>query len=169
MGPMGLPHRSKERRGLCRLPTAGERGIPEKKKPRLGRCEHFLRRGITPKRAATTLPQPSAIRGAAKRDQTVKVQFDTGPNRRAETHRSETANERRNEGYLVSLTQRFEFALFARKASLRETLPEFGAPGRTRTCDHRLRRPMLYPTELLARSAEPRESEPPESGRGERI
>lgn len=24
------------------------------------------------------------------------------------------------------------------------------APGRTRTCDHRLRRPVLYPTELLA-------------------
>ena len=27
-----------------------------------------------------------------------------------------------------------------------------GAPGRTRTCDHRLRRPMLYPAELLART-----------------
>jgi putative transposase len=30
-----------------------------------------------------------------------------------------------------------------------------GAPGRTRTCDPRLRRPVLYPTELRAR-AEPR-------------
>jgi integrase len=28
--------------------------------------------------------------------------------------------------------------------------PEHGAPGRTRTCDPRLRRPMLYPTELRA-------------------
>jgi hypothetical protein len=27
-----------------------------------------------------------------------------------------------------------------------------GAPGRTRTCDPRLRRPVLYPTELRARS-----------------
>ena len=27
-----------------------------------------------------------------------------------------------------------------------------GAPGRDRTCDPRLRRPMLYPTELQARS-----------------
>ena len=27
-----------------------------------------------------------------------------------------------------------------------------GAPGRIRTCDPRLRRPMLYPTELRARS-----------------
>jgi hypothetical protein len=26
-----------------------------------------------------------------------------------------------------------------------------GAPGRTRTCDHRLRRPVLYPAELRAR------------------
>src|SRR3954467_9113641 len=28
-----------------------------------------------------------------------------------------------------------------------------GAPGRTRTCDPRLRRPVLYPTELRARMA----------------
>ncbi len=28
-----------------------------------------------------------------------------------------------------------------------------GAPGRDRTCDPRLRRPMLYPTELQARAA----------------
>ena len=27
-----------------------------------------------------------------------------------------------------------------------------GAPGRTRTCDPRLRRPVLYPTELRARA-----------------
>ncbi len=27
-----------------------------------------------------------------------------------------------------------------------------GAPGRTRTCDQRLRRPLLYPTELRARA-----------------
>ena len=29
----------------------------------------------------------------------------------------------------------------------------FGAPGRTRTCDHRLRRPVLYPAELRAHSS----------------
>jgi hypothetical protein len=28
-----------------------------------------------------------------------------------------------------------------------------GAPGRARTCDPRLRRPMLYPTELRARGS----------------
>ena len=31
-----------------------------------------------------------------------------------------------------------------------ETSGLFGAPGRTRTCDPRLRRPLLYPTELRA-------------------
>ena len=31
-----------------------------------------------------------------------------------------------------------------------------GAPGRIRTCDPRLRRPMLYPTELRAHSLHPR-------------
>ncbi len=30
-----------------------------------------------------------------------------------------------------------------------------GAPGRSRTCDHRLRRPVLYPSELQARSTVP--------------
>src|SRR3954471_22387768 len=30
---------------------------------------------------------------------------------------------------------------------------KYGAPGRTRTCDPRLRRPVLYPTELRAQSA----------------
>ena len=30
-------------------------------------------------------------------------------------------------------------------------MPGFGAPGRTRTCNPRLRRPMLYPVELRAR------------------
>ena len=34
----------------------------------------------------------------------------------------------------------------------RRILLESGAPGRARTCDPRLRRPMLYPTELLARA-----------------
>ena len=28
--------------------------------------------------------------------------------------------------------------------------PKYGAPGRTRTCDHPLRRRMLYPAELRA-------------------
>ena len=32
------------------------------------------------------------------------------------------------------------------------TRAKAGAPGRTRTCDHRLRRPVLYPTELRART-----------------
>jgi hypothetical protein len=31
-----------------------------------------------------------------------------------------------------------------------QNLARFGAPGRTRTCDPRLRRPVLYPTELRA-------------------
>ena len=31
--------------------------------------------------------------------------------------------------------------------------PSSGAPGRTRTCNHRLRRPMLYPIELRAHGA----------------
>ena len=30
-------------------------------------------------------------------------------------------------------------------------LPAVGAPGRNRTCNHRLRRPVLYPVELRAR------------------
>lgn len=40
-----------------------------------------------------------------------------------------------------------------------------GAPGRTRTCDQRLRRPLLYPPELLAQTGSP----PRGAGRGERI
>ena len=32
-----------------------------------------------------------------------------------------------------------------------------GAPGRTRTCDHRLRRPVLYPAELRAHSSRARQ------------
>src|SRR4249919_530817 len=50
-----------------------------------------------------------------------------------------------------------------------------GAPGRTRTCDPRLRRPMLYPAELRARSRSNNsrrvEMRPRgcRSGRGERI
>src|SRR5262245_27898567 len=51
-----------------------------------------------------------------------------------------------------------------------------GAPGRTRTCDPRLRRPMLYPAELRARSRSNNNRRvgvrprcPGQSGRGERI
>ncbi len=41
-----------------------------------------------------------------------------------------------------------------------------GAPGRTRTCDPRLRRPMLYPAELRARPQEA--SKPPRPWSGQR-
>jgi hypothetical protein len=34
--------------------------------------------------------------------------------------------------------------------------PRFGTPGRTRTCDPRLRRPLLYPAELRAHVWDPR-------------
>ena len=34
----------------------------------------------------------------------------------------------------------------------RKLFMQNGAPGRSRTCDHRLRRPVLYPTELRAHS-----------------
>ena len=46
-----------------------------------------------------------------------------------------------------------------------------GAPGRSRTCDHRLRRPVLYPTELRAPAGTKPTSTPLVSsvGRGSRI
>ena len=42
-----------------------------------------------------------------------------------------------------------------------ETVGVFGAPGRIRTCDLRLRRPVLYPAELRAHLAthDPRQHE----------
>ncbi len=36
------------------------------------------------------------------------------------------------------------------KPSLNQWPKDFGAPGRTRTCNIRLRRPVLYPVELRA-------------------
>ena len=45
----------------------------------------------------------------------------------------------------------------------------YGAPGRTRTCNPRLRRPMLYPVELRAQSTSPPDTAPQNDGRGRRI
>ena len=43
-------------------------------------------------------------------------------------------------------------AMASGNSPLSRLAAQFGAPGRTRTCDPRLRRPMLYPAELRAQS-----------------
>src|ERR1035437_7946990 len=52
---------------------------------------------------------------------------------------------------LCSMKLRLRFFLRAKSANSLGN----GAPGRTRTCDPRLRRPVLYPPELRARTARP--------------
>ena len=56
----------------------------------------------------------------------------------------------------------------APRRSFRSAATRLGAPGRTRTCDPRLRRPMLYPAELRAHILKVASSHQP-TGRGSRI
>ena len=49
-----------------------------------------------------------------------------------------------------SLRLREMFGIFAARTRNSRNLARIGAPGRTRTCDPRLRSPMFYPTEQRA-------------------